>query len=123
MPAAVRPASRARRGFTLVELLVALLLFDCALLAFAGDAAMLIRARGVAQRRATAAAAALNTLDRLRAWGCPAPASGQHAPAPGVYEFWYVRAASDSARVLVDSVTYRSMSRRSAFVIRSAMLC
>ncbi|MDE3053940.1 MAG: prepilin-type N-terminal cleavage/methylation domain-containing protein, partial [Gemmatimonadota bacterium] len=58
---------RLRRGFTLVELLVALLLFDVALLALAGEAALLTRVAGVSRRSALAANAAASTIERLRA--------------------------------------------------------
>ncbi|MGA9837094.1 MAG: prepilin-type N-terminal cleavage/methylation domain-containing protein [Gemmatimonadaceae bacterium] len=116
----VRPS---RRGFTLVELLVALLLFDCALLAFAGNAALLVRAQGVARRREAGIAAALSTLASFRSRGCPAPVVGQASPAPGVREFWSVRSSPDSVRMFRDSVDYQGLAHRSAFVITSAVVC
>ncbi len=116
-------AARARRGFTLIELLVALVLFDCALLALAGDAALLVRARGVAARREAGLAAALNTMTALRAQACGAPTAGQGAPAAGVREFWSTRLAPDSVRVLRDSIEFDGLARRSAFVLTSAVVC
>lgn len=118
----IRPLSR-RAGFTLVELLVALLLFDCALLALAGDAALLVRAAGAARRRATAATAAAATIQRLRVLGCPAPAQGQRAIAPGVTESWSVVADGDSVRRLRDSVGYRGLAGPTAYVLRTTLVC
>ncbi len=116
-------AARSRRGFTLIELLVALLVFDCALLAFAGGAALLVRAQAVAQRREAGLAAALTTLADLRSLGCPAPVTGQASPVPGVREFWSVRSSSESARVLRDSIDYQGLAHRSAFVFTTAVMC
>lgn len=116
-------ATRSRRGFTLIELLVALLVFDCALLAFAGDAALLVRAQAVARRREAGLAAALSTLADLRSLGCPAPSTGQASPAPGVREFWSVRSSSESTRVLRDSIDYPGLAHRSAFILTTAMVC
>jgi type II secretory pathway pseudopilin PulG len=117
------PAAHSRRGFTLVELLVALLLFDCALLAFAGDAALLTRAAGVARRRAIAAAAAGSTIEQLRAIDCPVPGAGQRLVAPGVSESWSVAADVDSVRRLRDSVAYGGLSGPAAYVLQSAVTC
>lgn len=112
-----------RSGFTLVELLVAILLFDCALLAFAGDAALLVRASGLARRRQIGAAVAQSRIELLRARGCPAPGTGDASPTPGIHERWAVTAPSDSTRILFDSVQYESTSVRLTFTLTSALGC
>jgi prepilin-type N-terminal cleavage/methylation domain-containing protein len=120
---AARIPSRASRGFTLVELLVALVVFDIALLAFAADAAMLVRLHGRTLRRDQGRAAAISRLALLRAAGCPAPGAGHTYPAPGVQEFWTVESPSMSVRVLRDSVDYGTAAAPAALVLRSAVPC
>ncbi len=114
---------RLRHAFTLVELLVALLLFDVALLALAGDAALLTRAAGVARRRALATEAAAATIERLRALDCPAPAQGRRTLAPGVVESWSVTPGPGATRRLSDSVAFTGLSGPAAYVLRSALAC
>jgi Tfp pilus assembly protein PilV len=114
---------RRRRGFTLVELLVALLLFDCALLALAGDAGVLARASNVARRRETAASAALATIQRLKALGCPAPTVASRSVAPGISETWTVAQGPASIRWVRDSVVYLAWAAPASFVLTSAVVC
>src|SRR5437879_6143424 len=93
-----------RAAFTLVELLVALLLFDCALLALAGGAAVIVRQRGMTERRALARLTAENRLARLRGAGCPSPQTGSASPAPGLREQWQVIVFDSATRLIDDSV-------------------
>ncbi|MDE3151692.1 MAG: prepilin-type N-terminal cleavage/methylation domain-containing protein [Gemmatimonadota bacterium] len=116
-------ARTCRPGFTLVELLVALVVFDVALLAFAADAASLVRLRGSAARQEAAVRAAQSRLAGLRAQPCPAPSNGTGTPLPGVREFWSVTAAPGSARDLRDSVVFDGPRPAPAFVLRSAVDC
>ncbi len=117
------PLRRRPSGFTLVELLVALVVFDVALLAFAADAAVLLRLRGVSTRRDTGVAAAQSRLAGLRARGCPRPASGDTWPAPGVHESWSVQAAPGDARRIRDSVSFADHQAPAAFVLRTTVAC
>lgn len=114
---------RRRRGFTLVELLVALLVFDAALLAFAADAAVLVRVRGRAAQREAGIAAAESRLAWLRAEGCPPVGAWQGAVAPGVREFWWVAPGAGASRRLRDSVAFGSPVSPGAYVLHSALVC
>ena len=58
------------RGFTLVEVLVALLVFAVGILGLAAETAALTRQLARAQRAAFASAAAATRLERLRAGAC-----------------------------------------------------
>jgi Tfp pilus assembly protein PilV len=92
-----------RRGATLIELLVALLLLDLALLSLASVGALTVRRIGDATRRSRAALAATNRLERLSALPCAAMQGGFAQLEPGVTESWSVR--RDAAGVeLADSI-------------------
>ena len=122
----MRPArsrSPARSGFTLVELLVALVVFDVALLAFAADAAVLVRLQGVSSRRDAGIALAESRVAGFRALGCPSAAAGDSWPAPGVHEHWSVQAAGDASRHVIDSVHFSDGQPPAAFVLRTTVAC
>jgi prepilin-type N-terminal cleavage/methylation domain-containing protein len=64
------------RGFTLIELMVAILLLSVGLLGTLGTAALVTRMIGRGQRAAAAATFAEQRLERLRTTGCAAPLPG-----------------------------------------------
>jgi type IV pilus modification protein PilV len=68
------PASRA--GFTIVEVLVAILILSVGMLALAGTAAVVVRQTGSAARQTMAAAHAQSRFEQLRASPCAAMAGG-----------------------------------------------
>lgn len=102
---------------------MALVVFDVALVAFAADAAALVRLRGSAARQEAAVRAAQSRLARLRAQPCPAPADGTDTPLAGVREYWSVTTAPGAARALRDSVVFDGPRPAPAFVLRSAVAC
>ena len=114
-----------RQGFTLVETLVALLLFQVGMLAIAATGAIAAREIATARRAALARDVARNRIEALRPAACAGAAGseGSAAGAPGVTEHWRV-VASGSARQIDDSVSYRLPRGRTAFVvIHGGMLC
>ena len=85
---APRPAPmRARRGMTLVELVVAMTIIGVALLALAGSATLVTRLMGGGARQALAASVAQSHLERLRAVNCASVASGTDTER-GVVSTW-----------------------------------
>jgi len=110
-------------GFTLVELLVALVLFSCALLALAGSAAIVVRSADAAQRRALARIAAESRIAWLRSMPCPSAQVGTATPAAGVREWWEVVPLDSATRLLDDSVYLDLAGRRAAVALHSAVRC
>ena len=80
-----------RRGGTLIELLVALVLLDLALLSLATVGAVTARRIGDAGRRSRAATAAANRVERLSAMPCEAMSGGSAELEHGVTEIWSVQ--------------------------------
>ena len=92
-----------RNGGTLIELLVALVLLDLALLSLATVGAVTARRIGDAGRRSRATLAAANRLERLTSLPCAAMAGGAAQLEPRVFETWTVVRVGGSAE-LSDSI-------------------
>jgi type II secretion system protein I len=85
-----RPAaSHSRSGFTLIELMVALMVFVVGVLAVASSSTVVMTMIGGSQRRTIAAVVAESRLERLRAMSCTAHANG-NTTTRGVRETWLV---------------------------------
>lgn len=113
---------RNRAAFTLVETLVALLLFQFAMLALAAGAAIAARDLATARRVQQAHDTARNRVARLATVGCPVPTAGT-AAIDALVEHWRIEAI-DRRRFISDSVTFRKSSGREGFVVaRGAVLC
>ena len=96
-----RPATRARRGFSLVELIVAMLLLAIGVLGLAGVSAYAIRQSSSANIRNVAAIVAQSRMEDLRSRGCPV--AGNPSPAPvtkGVTETWAPLVGTTTTRVI-----------------------
>jgi prepilin-type N-terminal cleavage/methylation domain-containing protein len=113
-----------RQGFTLVETLVALLLFAIGMLAVAATGAMAARDLAIARRTSAARDVARNRIEALRASACVNPdGEGSAAPAPGLIEHWRVTPVG-AGRDIVDSIAYQLPAGRSgSVVIRGGALC
>lgn len=75
-PSAILGHMAGTRGFTVVEVLVALIVFAVGILGFAAETASLTRALARTRRAAIASAAATARLERLRVTACDLPADG-----------------------------------------------
>lgn len=115
-----------RQGFTLVETLVALLLFQIGMLAVAATGAMAARDIAIARRAAHASDLARNRVEELRASACREQVPGvrqESATSNGAEEHWRVSAAG-TRRDIADSVAFPlPAGRTGSVVIRTAALC
>lgn len=112
---------RIRRGGTLIELLVGLVLLDLALLSLAAVGATTARRIGDANRRARAAIAAANRVERLAGMPCAAMQSGSAPLERGVTETWTARPTGGVAEI-TDSVEIAARASERV-VIRSRASC
>lgn len=111
------------RGFTLIEVVLALVLFQFGMLALAATTAVVARDLSVANRRARAHALAEARVAALRAPSCPGAAAGTARADGGLEEHWRVRAEGD-VREIVDSVVMAlPRGRTSSVVLRAWVLC
>jgi Tfp pilus assembly protein PilV len=111
-----------RSGFTLVEVLVALFLFEFGMLALAAATAVAARDLAAANVSLRAQAIARTRVEQLRSAPCPAPDAGT-ATTNGVREFWRVSAAG-SLRIISDSVAFTlPRGRRGTHVRRAWTIC
>jgi type II secretion system protein I len=91
-----------RPGFTLIELMVALMVFVVGVLAVTSSSAVVMTMIGGSQRRTLAAVVAESRFERLRAMSCTAHANG-NTTTRGVRETWSVvpLTAADDVTVVV----------------------
>jgi type IV pilus modification protein PilV len=84
---------QARAGFTIVELLVALMIFAVGMLGLAATAGSVTRMMGGAKRQVIAATVAQTRLERLRSSPCASITSGSDTTR-GVISTWTVSAVT-----------------------------
>ena len=119
MPLASRP------GFTLAELLVAVVLVNVGLLALVGGSAALVRRHSAIRAQGIAVAVASSRLERLSVASCNAvpAASGTAMRADGISERWSIGSALNRTREVADSVSYWSHGERKVIVVRARVPC
>ena len=88
---------RTRRGFTLVELIVAMLLLSVGVLGLAGVSAYAIRQSNTAQSRNLATNVAESRMEELRSRSCASITAGS-ATTNGVSESWTVDASNANTK-------------------------
>ena len=98
------PASRPRAGFTLVELLVAMIIFAVGMLGLAATAGSVTRMMGGARRQTIAAQVAQSRIERLRAAPCTALTGGTET-VRGIVSTWTVQAVTRGVNV-TESVSF-----------------
>ena len=111
-----------RRGFTLVELLVAVLLIDVGVLAMVSATTMLVRRQAGLRTRVVASQLAANRLQHLLAAPCIST-TGTATPAAGVTEHWSATLLSSSIRDFRDSVVFAIDGAERSVVLRSRSSC
>lgn len=96
--------SSPRAGFTLVELLVAMMIFAVGMLALAATAGSVTRMMGGAKRQTIAAQVAQSRIEQLRSSPCASIVGGSET-VRGVNNYWTVTAVSRGVNV-TDSVVF-----------------
>jgi len=121
-PNGSRPLRR-RRGFTVVEVLVTLIVVATGLLGVAGASAMALRASSAAMRERAAATRARTRLAILAAAGCANATDGELPMGAGLVDRWTIAGAVNGARLMEVRAEWDDIGHRHALVLRSALLC
>lgn len=112
-----------RRGSSLIEALLALVLLQFGLLATIAASAVASRDLAAANRRVRAQEVARGRVDGLRVNGCAAAAPGSMRWPGGIEEHWRIDAVG-MLRVITDSVVMvLPRGKRAAHVRRGWVLC
>ena len=104
-PAAVHPVTTSpRAGFTIVELLVAMMVFGIGVLGLAATTATVTRLMGSASRNTLAATVAQSRIEKLRGTACASLAGGSEK-VRGITSTWTVTAATRGVSI-TETVSY-----------------
>lgn len=120
------PATRLvgpRRGFTLVEVLVALIVVTVGLLGVAGVSATAVRAAGAAIRERAAVTRARSRIALLQSAGCIGAADGELWMEGRLVERWRVGPAMNGVRLIEAHAEWDDMGQRRMLLIPGALLC
>ncbi len=112
---------RSERGFTIAELMVAVVIFSVGLLAMAGTAGVIVTTLTSTQSRTIAAGVAESRFERLRSTACASRAAGS-ATTRGTAEAWTLDHLARADDVTV-SVTFLSNHQPRTEKFRSFMPC
>lgn len=110
-----------RSGFTVVEVMIAMLVLSLGVLALAGTATMVQRQMGSAQQQSLAAFAAEARFERLRSMNCQSIAADS-ATTRTVSEVW-VKKDTARAVIVTDTVKYMTHYGRRVQVYRTIVSC
>ncbi|HEU4563719.1 MAG TPA: prepilin-type N-terminal cleavage/methylation domain-containing protein [Gemmatimonadaceae bacterium] len=119
----------ARRGFTIVEVIAAVVILGVGVLGLAGTAAVVTRLMSQGDQQTTAAVVAQRRFERLRATRCPAgsPLVSGTASANGMSERWTVvrQVGVQGLRLfeVTDSVSYKTSNGARGHLYRSIVEC
>jgi prepilin-type N-terminal cleavage/methylation domain-containing protein len=113
--------TRRHSGFTLIELVIAIVLLSIGAIALAGSAAAIARQMAISARRSRATMIARSRAEESQSRPCAALSSGSEA-LPGIRSEWEVSMSSVSAE-LGQRVEYQSLFGQRADVYRTAASC
>lgn len=110
------------RGFTIAELMVAVVIFSIGLLALAGTAATAMTMLTSTQSRTIAAGVAESRFERIRTTACASRAGGS-ATTRGIAEVWTLARLAQAEDDVTVSVTFLSNHRPRTETFRSFIPC
>ena len=111
-------------GFTIAEVLVALVLFAVALLGVAGSSALAVRVTGSALRERRAAQRGADRIASLRAQGCASARSGTATDAAlALDERWTTTPTAGGVTLIDEQVRCRTVTGTRMLLLRGAILC
>lgn len=115
---------RNRSGFTVVEVLVAIVIMAIGVLGLAGTAASVSRLIGGGAQQTIAANIALSRFEQLRSTACASMAAGT-ATTRGMTEHWTVSASGTSLYTATYTVKYKAAGGRrpSPLIFTSYVKC
>jgi prepilin-type N-terminal cleavage/methylation domain-containing protein len=117
------PATRPR-GFTLPEVLLALMLLGCGALALVAASATAIRAITAAETQTHATAVARTRIEHLAAGGCSTLRNGSAVDSSGAMrERWTVTTSRNGARLVTDTVEYTERDAIRLIVLERLVVC
>jgi Tfp pilus assembly protein PilV len=112
------------RGFTIVEVIVAMTLLVSGALAVVAATAAAVRAVGSADAQLLAMSLAQSRLEALASRGCSGAAGGTAADSSSeLREWWEVSRARNGVRLAIDSVAYTDHGIRRVVVRRRLLVC
>jgi type IV pilus modification protein PilV len=117
---AVEQKRSSRGGFTIIELIVAMMIFSVGVLAMASTSAKVITMLASGQTRTIAAGVAANRFERLR--GLPCPHHTDSSTTRGIKEKWTVVSLSRADDVTV-TLTFTADHNSKSQVYRSYLSC
>jgi len=117
-----------RRGFTLVEVMVAIVILSIGVLGLAATAGVVVRQMTGAVHQSVAATVAYSRMERIRTGNCVAmkDSSGPTAGVStrNVKEFWKITGTAGSHALLVsDSIVYWIRGKQKSQVFKSEYPC
>ena len=118
-----RSILHAAYGFTLVEVLVALVVVTVGLLGVAGASALALRASSAALRERATMTRMRTRLALLSAAGCADATDGQLSLPAGLEDRWTVAPAANGVRLVELRGEWEDVDRRRSIVLGSALLC
>jgi type II secretory pathway pseudopilin PulG len=123
LPTGTAAAHRVRPGFTLVELLVALVLLDIGLLALVALGTTITREADGGWAALTAITAAQNRLERLASVPCAGAVHERVTPSSAIIEVFDDNPGPNDTRLLRDSVSVTTSRGQRIVVLGTAARC
>jgi prepilin-type N-terminal cleavage/methylation domain-containing protein len=111
-------------GFTLSEVILALVLLSCGAMALAAASGAAVRTVALAEAQERATIAARDRVERLSSRGCASLASGSSVDSTrGLRERWIVTAVRNGVRLITDSIEHLDRGRPRPLVLHRLVVC